>query len=104
MIWRSNNALGSLHAYDLITRPLLQAEKIEHLDIFYILEAFKGDLQTGCCSDVKSGNGLHVGVIGKYSKNKNSPGSRVTVSSLITQALLDKMFPRLHIRTTKVKY
>ena len=93
VIWRGNNALGSLHAYESIARYYIQKEGVQFMDVSTFLTTFKEDLQTGCCTDKATGNGLHVGVIGKYYSNSNRNGTYIYVSSMITQGLLGTMFP-----------
>lgn len=96
IIWRGSNPVGLLLVYDLVARPYLEAEGIEVLDFRNIFDLYKEDLRSGCCSDAVKGNGLHVGVLAKYWHNKNSVGARVTVSSMVTQAMLTKMTDKAH--------
>ena len=103
VLWRGNNPIGVLKSFDLVARPYLDAQGIDFLDLLHIFEVYKDDLQSGCCSDSMSGNGLHVGVIGKYWANNNSPESRMTISSIVTQAILHKVLSNPHSFSKNVK-
>ena len=102
VIWRGNNGLGSLHAFETIARYHIESEGLNFLDVSTYLAAFAEDLHTGCCSD-KDGNGLHVGVIGKYHHNANRNGTYIHVSSMITQGLLERMFVKVKARCRRIQ-
>ncbi len=95
VIWRGNNGLEALYAYDRIAKHFISKEGLAFLDVGLVYQGFLADLETQCCSDAHA-NGLHVGVIARYSTNGNRPGSRITVSSTVTQGLLNLMFNHVH--------
>ena len=95
VIWRGNNGWDFLHAYDIIAKYYIEGEGLAFLDVESIFQSFAADLRTECCSDFHA-HGLHVGVIGRYSTKGNAAGSRITVSSIVTQGLLSRMFSQKH--------
>ena len=95
VIWRGNNGWDFLHAYEIIAKSYIQSTGLAYLDVESIFQSFAADLKTTCCSDLHA-HGLHVGVIGRYSTKGNAAGSRITVSSMVTQGLLSLMFSEAH--------
>lgn len=104
MIWRGNNPIKDLRGIHIVTKRFIEAEGIDIVDVLPFFTLFKEDLESGCCSDIHGHHGLHIGLIGKYWANRNAPGSRMTVSSLITQALLDALFKKPTARVLKNKW
>ena len=95
VIWRGSNSLELAHACKSVTEYYIHKEGIHFFDVVPLLDFFRTDLQTHCCSDIQTlsrNHGLHVGVIGKYRYKHNEPGCRITISSMITQGLMNTMF------------
>ena len=68
---------------DVVAHHFMERNGLEFLDVHAIMEHFKEDIAAGCCSD-HQGKGFHFGAIAHYT----NPSVRVTVSSMVTQALL----------------
>ena len=97
VIWRGNYGLGSLHAYETISSYYVKCRSISSLDVGTFLTAFEADLLTDCCIDKHNGNGLHVGVIGKYYPKKMERDTSLCVSSMVTQGIFDLMFREIPV-------
>lgn len=68
---------------DAVVRHHIEGKGVQFLDTHSIMEHFAEDIAAGCCSD-HHGKGFHYGAIAHYTNSS----VRVTVSSMVTQALL----------------
>lgn len=75
------------YAMDILSRHFIEAEGLPYVDTRAIMEIFKDDLASGCCSDLAKSGGMHIGAISKF----HNESSRLTVSSMVTQAVLGKL-------------
>jgi len=92
VLWRGLNPVGWVQNQDAISRHFIEQESIQYFDVHPFFVSFQGDLQDDCCSDRTKHGSVHVGGIAKYYVLGNAPGSRMTISSIVTQGLLGTMF------------
>ena len=83
VIWKGTNIAPFSRGMDAVAQHYMAKTGLHFLDVHGIMEQFKEDIAAGCCSD-HQGKGFHFGAIAHYT-NSNV---RVTVSSMVTQALL----------------
>ncbi|CAL5229711.1 g13084 [Coccomyxa viridis] len=85
--WRGNNLLPHTHGMDVISRHYIESEGLKFVDTRGIMEYFKADIATGCCTDLTKTGGAHIGAIAKF----HNESSRLTVSSMVTQGILQAL-------------
>jgi hypothetical protein len=83
VIWKGTNTAPFSKGMDIIARHHMEEMGLPFLDTDAIISHFKEDIAAGCCSDLNN-RGFHIGAI---AHNIDST-KRITVSSMVTQALL----------------
>lgn len=84
VIWKGTNMTPFSKGMDAVVRHHIEDKGLLFLDTHSIMEYFAEDIAAGCCSD-HQGKGFHYGAIAHYTNSS----VRVTVSSMVTQALLN---------------
>lgn len=80
VIWKGTNMASFSKGMDAVAQYFVSKNGLQFFDTHEIIGHFKEDIAAGCCTDHR----FHFGSIAHY----RDSSVRVTVSSMVTQALL----------------
>ena len=91
VFWKATNMAPFSKGMNVLARFVMEESGIIFIDTQDIFYYFKEDIAAACCND-HQGKGFHFGAVAHYTNST----LRVTVSSMVTQRILEHMCKTEH--------